>query len=621
MESMKSRQNTALEKLLSQSFPIFKWVITLLLILSLISCSEKARDQEVSIQNQKTASQISQVSRQFSETAPPEVIQELRPTLESYQPLVTIITPTADEVIQDNTITVHFQVKDLPIFKDPQWQLGPHLHVIIDNQPYIAVYDLNQPLVLSDLSVGTHTLRVFASRPWHESFKNEGAYAQIRFHIFTKTDDNNPAPNLPLLTYSRPHGSYGAEPIMLDFYLTNAPLHIAAEDNPDDTISDWRIRCSINGESFILDRWQSVYLKGFIPGKNWVKLEFLDNQGNPVKNVFNSTARLINYEPKGKDSLSRIVRGELTANEVRGIVDPNYITKIRVTEPTSTTPKLEFSPTPQPQIGPKVEKPPTPEIEVSPTPQPQVEKPPTPEIEVSPTPQPQVEKPPTPEIEVSPTPQPQVEKPLTPEIEVSPTPQPQVEKPLTPEIEVSPTPQPQVEKLPTPEVEVSPTPQPQVEKPLTPEIEVSPTPQPQVEKPLTPEIEVSPTPQPQVEKLPTPEVEVSPTPQPQVEKPLTPEIEVSPTPQPQVEKPLTPEIEVSPTPQPQVEKLPTPEIKVSPTPQPQVEKPPTPEIEVFPTLQIQLAPEPQETPSPIESTQKGQSKPEKTGVGGLRLVD
>ncbi|ADI63052.1 hypothetical protein [Trichormus azollae] len=471
---MKSRQKTALEKLLSQSFPIFKWVMTLLLILSLTSCTEKAGSQEVSIDNQKTASQISQVCRQFSETAPPEVIQELRPILELYQPLVTIMTPTADEVIEDNTITVRFQVTDLPIFKDPQWQLGPHVHVIIDNEPYIAVYDLNQPLVLSDLSVGTHTLRVFASRPWHESFKNEGAYTQIRFHIFTKTDDNNPASNLPLLTYSSPNASYGAEPIMLDFYLTNAPLHIAAEDNPDDTISDWRIRCTINGESFILDRWQSVYLKGFTPGKNWVKLEFLDNQGNPVKNVFNSTARLINYEPKGKDSLSRIVRGELTANEVRGIVDPNYTTKIPVTKPTPTvTPKLEVSPTPQPQVG----KPPTPEIEVSPTPQAQVEKPPTPEVEVSPTPQPQVEKPPTPEVEVSPTPQPQVEKPPTPEIEVSPTPQAQVEKPPTPEIEVSPTPQAQVEKPPTPEIEVSPTPQAQVEKPPTPEIEVSPTPQ------------------------------------------------------------------------------------------------------------------------------------------------
>ncbi|WP_413173146.1 hypothetical protein [Anabaena azotica] len=539
---MTSRQKTAVKKLLSQSFPIFKWVMTLLLILSLISCTEKAGSQEVSIDNQKIAPQISQISRQFSETAPPEVIQELRPILEAYQPQVTIVTPMADEVIQDNTITVRFQVKDLPIFKDPQWQLGPHLHVIIDNEPYIAVYDLTQPLILSDLSAGTHTLRVFASRPWHESFKNEGAYAQIRFHVFTETDDNNPDANLPLLTYSRPNASYGAEPIMLDYYLTNAPLRIAAENNPDDTISDWRIRCTINGESFILDRWQSVYLKGFKPGKNWVKLEFLDNQGNPVKNVFNSTVRVINYEPKGKDSLSRIVRGELTANEVRGIVDPNYTTKIPVTEPTPA---------------------------------------------------------------------------VTPKVEVSPTPQPQVEKSPIPEIEVSPTPQPQVEKSPIPEIEVSPTPQPKLEKSPIPEIEVSPTPQPKPEKSPIPEIEVSPTPQPKLEKSPIPEIEVSPTPQPKPEKSPIPEIEVSPTPQPKPEKSPIPEIEVSPTPQPQVEKSPIPEIEVSPTPQPKPEKSPIPEIEVSPTPQIQPTPEPQETLSPIDSTQKEQSKPEKTGLSRL----
>jgi len=33
---------------------------------------------------------------------------------------------------------------------------------------------------------------------------------------FTKTPDNNPDAE-PLLTYSRPKGSYGAEPILLDF--------------------------------------------------------------------------------------------------------------------------------------------------------------------------------------------------------------------------------------------------------------------------------------------------------------------------------------------------------------------------------------------------------------------
>jgi hypothetical protein len=51
------------------------------------------------------------------------------------------------------------------------------------DEPYKAVYDLSEPLVFKDLSPGTHTLRVFASRPWHESFKNQGAFDQRTFHI------------------------------------------------------------------------------------------------------------------------------------------------------------------------------------------------------------------------------------------------------------------------------------------------------------------------------------------------------------------------------------------------------------------------------------------------------
>ena len=315
-------------------------LMTLVLVLSTTSCGDKAVSQEVSVGYKEKPQQI---SKQFSEVSPPEVIQELRSSLEGYQPQVTIITPQADEVLEDDKVTVRLQVNDLPIFKDPKLDLGPHLHVILDNEPYIAVYDVNQPLVLPGLSPGTHTLRVFASRPWHESFKNEGAYAQKTFHIFTKTEENNPDPALPLLTYSRPKGSYGAEPILLDFYLTNAPLHLVAKDNPDNQIADWRIRCTINGESFVFDRWQAVYLKGFKLGKNWVKLEFLDNQGNPVKNAFNSTIRLITYEPKGKDTLSKIVRGELSADQVRSIVDSNYTNKTPTAEPTPT-PKVEKTP-------------------------------------------------------------------------------------------------------------------------------------------------------------------------------------------------------------------------------------------------------------------------------------
>ena len=380
------------ELLFSNRFPIIKWVVTLVLVVNLSSCAEAANSQEISINPFMKAPPTSEISGTFSETAPPNVIQALRPSLEGYQPQVSILSPQVDEILQDNIVKVRLQVKDLPIFKDPQWQLGPHLHLILDNQPYIAVYDVNQPVVLSDLSPGTHTLRVFASRPWHESFKNEGAYTQTTFHVLTKTEENNPDSKLPLLTYSRPNGGYGAEPIMLDFYLTNAPLHSVAETNPDDTMSNWRIRSTVNGESFILDRWQPIYLKGFKPGKTWVKLEFLDNQGQPVKNAFNTSIRLINYQPNGQDTLSKIVRGELTADEVRGIVDPTYTAKIPATEATPTpATKAEKQPIPEVKV-PEVK---VPEVKVPEVKVPEVKVP-----EFTPTPATKVEKQPVPEVKI-----------------------------------------------------------------------------------------------------------------------------------------------------------------------------------------------------------------------------
>ncbi len=520
--------------------------MTLLIVLSLASCGEKAVSQDISA---GYTDKPQQISKEFSEVSPPATIQELRPALESYQPQVSIVTPQSDEVLQDNKVTVRFQVKDLPIFKKAQLELGPHLHVILDNQPYIAVYDLDQPLVFSDLAPGTHTLRVFASRPWHESFKNEGAYAQTTFHIVTKTEDNNPDPSLPLLTYSRPKGDYGAEPILLDFYLTNAPLHLVAQDNPNDNISDWRIRCTINGESFVLDRWQAIYLKGFKPGKNWVKLEFLDNQGNSVKNVFNTTVGLINYQPKGKDTLSRIVRGELTADEVRGIVDPNYTAKIAPAEPASTP-----TPTATPQTQP------TPEIEIPQvpvTPPAELKQPEEPKSTLPrsvPSPEPQLQVTPTPSAtELPETVSPKPEKPksggyfqrrrsstATPSPSVSPR-LPEIIKTPQPESTVSPetTSKPQLEITPTPEATVLPQPQPEV----TPVPSATPSPQLQIKQPGKTgfsryfQRRPRPTPQSSPSLPPTlPEVIGSPAPQ-----PTAPSLETTPTP---------PAIEV---PQPQVE--------------------------------------------------------------------
>lgn len=334
----------------------------------------------------------------LSEVAPPATIQALRQAFDDNQPQVTIQSPRPNEVLTDDHVSVQFQVKDLTLFKDKALDLGPHLEVILDDQPYQEVYDLTKPLSLEKLAPGTHTIRVFAARPWHESFKNEGAYAQTTFHVFTKTGRHSPDPNLPLLTYSQPQGTYGAEPVMLDFYLTNAPLHLVAQEDKKDDITDWRIRCTVNGDSFVLEQWQPIYLKGFKPGKNWVQLEFLDENGNVVENEFNNTAQLITYAAGGKDTLAKLVRGDLSAAEAQGIVNANYQPPVPTPTP-SPTPKA--TPETKPTVNPTpVLVPVAPVTKATPKPDPSVS--PLPVVKPSPVSQPTPR--PSPKVEATPEP-------------------------------------------------------------------------------------------------------------------------------------------------------------------------------------------------------------------------
>ena len=318
----------------------------------------------------------------ITEVSPPTEIQRLGRLLERYTPQVSIVSPKPDEVLNDTQVSVKFDVKNLPIFKNADFGLGPHIHVTLDNQEYKAVYDLTQSATFDHLSAGTHTIRAFASRPWHESFKNQGAYAQTTFHVLTKTGENTPEPKTPLLTYSRPVGTYGAEPIMLDFYLQNAPLHLLGKD--EEAIDDWQVRATIDGKSFTFDRWEPIYLKGFKTGQNWVKLELLEPDGDAIANVFNSTAHLINYQPNGTDTLARLVSGEKIAN-IEAIVNPDYMppapevipapvesaspepTAITPTEKPTDTPKA-VAPSPAPAIKEETKPSVVPVIPVVPVP-------------------------------------------------------------------------------------------------------------------------------------------------------------------------------------------------------------------------------------------------------------
>ena len=309
------------------------WVGCLLLVLA--GCSQEAVTSAPPPLNPPPQSLTPRPSIEVVESL--AAIATLNDALMAYEPEVTILSPKPDEILTDTAVRIRLRVENLPIYIDDTWQLGPHLHVLLDNQQSYAVYDTSEPLALTDLAPGTHTLRVVAAKPWHESFKTIGAYAQTTFHVFAKTGENQPDPGQPSLIYSQPEGSYGAEPILVDFHLSGLPLHMIAQESDLDTIKDWHLRCTVNGDSLRIDTWEPVYLKGLKPGQNWVQLMLEDEDDQPIVNTFNNTVRLVDYQPDGADTLSKLMRGELVASEVMGIVDPDYV-------PPPSPPPIEVEP-------------------------------------------------------------------------------------------------------------------------------------------------------------------------------------------------------------------------------------------------------------------------------------
>lgn len=257
----------------------------------------------------------------------PQAIRDLmkaRGIQDEARPVLKILMPGANITVGSSTVKVKLLIGgDLKGYKpmmDQTTHTGNHIHVILDNQPYEAFYDLDQIFELRNVADGEHTLRVFPSRPWHESYKTEGAFQMIRFRVKkggananqpVTTNSGQPMsnanaaparegkemqattagpvdPNKPLLTYSRPKGEYkgaDADAIMLDFWLSSAKL--VGEGG------EYRVRYSIDGgEARFIDKWWPIWLKGFGNGQHSIKMELVDRDGNLVDNGgYNSTTR------------------------------------------------------------------------------------------------------------------------------------------------------------------------------------------------------------------------------------------------------------------------------------------------------------------------------------------
>lgn len=246
------------------------------------------------------------------------------------KPTITFAEPKDGATVNSSTVKVKLtlggDLKGYKPMKDMTTGMGNHIHVILDNQPYEAFYNLDGEFDLRNVADGEHTLRVFPSRPWHESYKNDNAFQMVKFTVKnggannskpTTTNANQTMANAnsnanaaaspegkdmqsstagavdktkPLLTYSRPKGEYkgaDAENIMIDFWLMNAKL---SGDG-----GEYKVRYSVDGgEAKMIEKWQPIWLTGWANGKHTVKLELVDKDGKVVDNGgYNSTTREI----------------------------------------------------------------------------------------------------------------------------------------------------------------------------------------------------------------------------------------------------------------------------------------------------------------------------------------
>ena len=217
---------------------------------------------------------------------------------------LTIVSPREGQVLKNasDSVMVVMQVTgiqlEVPTAGDSTRGLaysrqGQHVHVIIDDKPYMADYKNGQPFNVGLLPTGMHTVRAFPSFSWHESIKSRSAFGAHVFYVGEKPADKDTNAGMfkrPLLTYSRPKGTYtgaDAKKVLLDFYVSNATL------GPD----AYKVKLWVDDAALPdIVKWQPYFITGLAKGKHKIALQLVDSKGNGVPGIYNNPAQVITVE-------------------------------------------------------------------------------------------------------------------------------------------------------------------------------------------------------------------------------------------------------------------------------------------------------------------------------------
>jgi hypothetical protein len=217
-------------------------------------------------------------------------------------PTVKISAPAKDQVI-DAAKAGEFAVK----LDVKNWQTAKgssHVHLILDNKPYKAIYDTKEPVRLNELAAGEalaegmHVLVAFPSRANHESVKTKDALTVVPFWVGKKDAAAGKADptKKPMLIFSRPKGDYNGEManhVLVDFQVANVTL-AEGKEHVHVTVSGPGIDKPIEGH---VEKFGTpLYIDNLQNGSYMLKVELMDGTNKLIEGPWNSTTRTIKID-------------------------------------------------------------------------------------------------------------------------------------------------------------------------------------------------------------------------------------------------------------------------------------------------------------------------------------
>ena len=280
----------------------------------------------------------------LQEVAPPAAVQQLNERLNERSPQVRVLAPQDNALMPAGPWNLKLQVSDWPLSAAGTLGLGPHLVVQLDDQEPMRITSLEgaSAVAMPDLRPGSHRITVYAARPWGEAVKAPGASTQIRVHRVARNAAELPASGSAQLIAASPDTQQAMEPVLIDWLLLDAPLQNLRGDD-----ARWRLRISVNGDSFLVDRQTPLWLKGFKRGSNAVQLELLDGRGDPLNPPFNSVVREVVIDTSTPQPAW--LRPRLSATDLALLSGEQPVAEAEVEPEATATPEPKLpNTTPQP---------------------------------------------------------------------------------------------------------------------------------------------------------------------------------------------------------------------------------------------------------------------------------